>query len=61
MKRFLSLISIFAFAAAARAELTSVAITSGDNPLLGSPARAVAIQAVSTNQTGGKATLVIER
>ena len=52
MKRLALLISLFAFAAAARAELTSVAITSGDNPLLGSPARAVAVQAVSTNLTG---------
>lgn len=52
MKRILSLILIFAFAAAARAEITSVAITPGDNLLLSLPVRAVAIKAVSTNATG---------
>ena len=52
MKRISLLISILAFAAAARAEFTSVAITSGDNLLLSLPARAVAVQAVSTNLTG---------
>ena len=52
MKHILSLISILAFAAAARAEFTSVAITSGDNPISALPARAVAIETVSTNASG---------
>ena len=52
MKRLLTFISILTFATAARAEFTSVALTSGDNPLLSLPARAVAIQVVSTNATG---------
>ena len=52
MKRLLTFISILAFAAAARAEFTSIAITSGDNPISTLPARAVAIQIVSTNTTG---------
>ena len=52
MKHLLALISILTFATAARAEFTSVALTSGDNPLLSLPARAVAIQVVSTNATG---------
>lgn len=52
MKHFLSLISILAFAAAARAGYTSVAVSPGDNLLLSLPARAVAIQAVSTNSSG---------
>lgn len=52
MKRFLSLISIFAFAMAARADFKAVALTSGDNTLLSLPARAVAIQVVSTNAAG---------
>lgn len=52
MKHILSLISILAFAAAARAEITSVAIIPGDNLLLSLPVRAVAIKAVSTNATG---------
>ena len=58
MKHILSLISILAFAAAARAEFTPVALTSGDNPLRTLPARAVAIQVASTNATG---TLKLER
>ncbi len=52
MKRLLAFISILTFAMAARAEFTSVALTSGDNLLLSLPARAVAVQAVSTNLTG---------
>ena len=51
MKRLLTFISILTFATAARAEFTSVALTSGDNPLLSLPARAVAIQVVSTVAT----------
>ena len=52
MKRLLTFISILAFAAAARAGYTSVAVSPGDNLLLSLPARAVAIQAVSTNLNG---------
>lgn len=52
MKHLFALISFSIFATAARAELTSVAITSGDNSLLSLPARAVAVQVVSTNTTG---------
>lgn len=52
MKHFFTPILILAFAAAARAEFTSVAITSGDNPISALPVRAVAIQVVSTNATG---------
>ena len=56
MKKLISqilvlMIMILAFAAIARAELTSVAILPGDNTLTG-PARAVAFVAASTNLTG---------
>ena len=52
MKRLLAFISILTFAATARAELSSVALTSGDNTLVSLPARVVAVQVVSTNATG---------